>query len=87
MHLRRLILSGVQTSVHELLDEIGAIEVDMPAGLHSTALDAARIYGRFVGHSAKLNFGDCFSYACAKQLKSPLLFVGEDFAKTDIEAA
>lgn len=76
-----------QSSVHGLLGEIGAIEIDMPAGLHSTALDAARTYGRFVGHPAKLNFGDCFSYACARQLKSPLLFVGDDFAKTDIEAA
>ena len=76
-----------QSSVHGLLAEIGATEIDMSAGLHSTALDAARTYGRFVGHPAKLNFGDCFSYACAKQLRSPLLFVGDDFAKTDIEAA
>jgi ribonuclease VapC len=76
-----------QSSVHGLLGEIGAIEIDTPAGLHSTALDAARTYGRFVGHPAKLNFGDCFSYACAKQLKAPLLFVGDDFAQTDIEVA
>jgi len=66
---------------------IGATEIDLPIGLHDIALDAAKTYGRFVGHPAKLNFGDCFIYAAAKTLKSPLLFVGEDFAQTDIETA
>lgn len=73
--------------VLDFLEQIGATEIDLPAGLHKTALDAAKTYGRFVGHPAKLNFGDCFAYAAAKTLKSPLLFVGEDFAQTDIEAA
>ena len=36
---------------------------------------------------ARLNFGDCFSYAAAKVLKAPLLFIGNDFSKTDIRAA
>jgi ribonuclease VapC len=34
-----------------------------------------------------LNLGDCFAYALAKARREPLLFKGEDFAKTDIEAA
>ncbi|OGQ87227.1 MAG: hypothetical protein A2289_23465 [Deltaproteobacteria bacterium RIFOXYA12_FULL_58_15] len=38
-------------------------------------------------HPAKLNFGDCMSYAVARIADKPLLFVGEDFAKTDIETA
>ena len=38
-------------------------------------------------HPAKLNLGDCFSYALAKSLQAPLLYKGEDFAKTDIVAA
>jgi ribonuclease VapC len=38
-------------------------------------------------HKAGLNFGDCFSYALAKAAGEPLLFKGEDFALTDIEAA
>ena len=38
-------------------------------------------------HPAKLNLGDCFSYAAAKALNAPLLYVGGDFAKTDIRAA
>lgn len=35
-------------------------------------------------HPAGLNFGDCFSYALAKVTGEPLLFKGDDFAKTDI---
>ena len=38
-------------------------------------------------HPARLNIGDCFSYAAAKALSAPLLYVGEDFAKTDVRAA
>ena len=38
-------------------------------------------------HPAGLNFGDCFSYALAKAYREPLLFKGEDFSRTDIEAA
>jgi ribonuclease VapC len=38
-------------------------------------------------HPAGLNFGDCFSYALAKATGEPLLFKGEDFRKTDIQAA
>jgi ribonuclease VapC len=35
-------------------------------------------------HEAALNFGDCFSYALAQVLGEPLLFKGEDFARTDV---
>lgn len=38
-------------------------------------------------HPAGLNFGDCFAYALAKAMGEPLLFKGEDFARTDITAA
>jgi ribonuclease VapC len=38
-------------------------------------------------HRAALNFGDCFAYALAKEHSCPLLFVGSDFSKTDIESA
>ena len=37
--------------------------------------------------SAALNFGDCLSYAVAKLAEMPLLFIGEDFAQTDLVAA
>jgi ribonuclease VapC len=38
-------------------------------------------------HLAGLNFGDCFSYALAKSRSQRLLFKGNDFSQTDIEAA
>ena len=38
-------------------------------------------------HPAGLNFGDCFSYALAKAFREPLLFKGNDFSRTDVEAA
>lgn len=48
------------------------------------SLDAAR---RYRGAPAHLNFGDCLSYALAKSLDVPLLYVGGDFAATDIRPA
>jgi len=81
------IIIETQKDVEDFLRRIGAVEIPLSAGLHQTALQAARTYGRFVGHPARLNFGDCFSYAAAKELKSSLLFVGKDFSQTDIEAA
>jgi ribonuclease VapC len=47
---------------------------------------AWRTYGRGV-HPAKLNYGDCFAYALAKETREPLLFKGNDFAQTDVEPA
>ncbi|MGA0597168.1 PIN domain-containing protein [Enterovirga sp. CN4-39] len=48
---------------------------------------AFRRYGRGRGHPAKLNFGDCMSYAVAKVHGIPLLYKGEDFSQTDIVSA
>ncbi len=48
------------------------------------ARTAWRKYGKG-RHPAKLNFGDCCSYAVAKYLNQPLLFKGNDFSKTDIQ--
>jgi ribonuclease VapC len=49
--------------------------------------DAYRRYGQGTGHPAKLNFGDCFSYALAKETGEPLLFKGDDFTHTDVTRA
>ena len=50
------------------------------------AREAYKRYGKG-NHPAKLNLGDCFAYALAKARNEPLLFKGDDFGKTDIEAA
>jgi ribonuclease VapC len=51
------------------------------------AREAYRDFGKGSGHSANLNFGDCFAYALAKTSGEPLLFKGSDFSHTDITSA
>ena len=60
----------------------------VPVGILAMQI-AIKAYSRFGKgrHPARLNFGDCFSYALAKELGEPLPFKGDDFSKTDIEAA
>ncbi len=52
----------------------------------SAARNAWRYFGRHK-HSARLDFGDCFAYALAKISAETLLYVGDGFARTDIESA
>jgi ribonuclease VapC len=74
-----------------LLDDmIRAFGIEIaPVGaeLGQIARQAHKQFGRGSGHPARLNFGDCFAYALAKHRNEPLLFKGNDFGKTDIEAA
>jgi ribonuclease VapC len=63
------------------LNEIKCIDIGQD--LSELALEAFDRFGKG-RHPARLNMGDCYSYACAKHLKLPLLFKGEDFSKTDI---
>lgn len=76
------------------IDELDAFLLE--TGIDLAAVDAAqgrlalraRIrYGRGMGHGGTLNFGDAFSYALAKSLGAPLLFIGDDFTATDVIAA
>lgn len=50
---------------------------------------AAQAFMRFGKgrHPAALNYGDCMTYATARVAERPLLYLGDDFAQTDIEAA
>ena len=69
-----------------LLREIGAEMVPVGEEHARLARDAATRFGRG-RHDAGLNFGDCFSYALAVAGDEPLLFVGDDFARTDVPVA
>ena len=51
----------------------------------AVAREAYRKFGKG-NHPAKLNLGDCFAYALAKARGEPLLFKGDDFRRTDVEA-
>lgn len=71
----------------QLLEEL-RIEIEpVTAGQARVARDAARQYGRGSGSPARLNFGDCFSYAAASSLGQSLLFKGDDFSQTDLRSA
>jgi ribonuclease VapC len=71
----------------DLLVQRAAIDVIPVSPEHAElARGAYRQYGKG-RHSAGLNLGDCFSYALAASLDEPLLFVGNDFSKTDIRVA
>jgi ribonuclease VapC len=78
--------------------EAGGRELDLllyRAAIETVAVDhaqveTARLAWRRFGkgrHPAALNYGDCFAYALAKNRQLPLLFQGNDFVQTDIEAA
>ncbi len=76
-----------QRRVERLLDvwEIEVVSFDSAqAGIASRAY---RDFGRGSGHPAALNLADCVSYALAVVTGEPLLFVGDDFAHTDVAAA
>jgi ribonuclease VapC len=51
------------------------------------ARDAYRDFGKGTGHRARLNFGDCFAYALAKEMGEAILFKGDDFNHTDLTPA
>ena len=52
----------------------------------TVAADAYLAYGKG-RHPARLNFGDCMTYAVAKLAEEPLLCLGDDFSATDLELA
>jgi len=77
-------------AIEDLGDFLADAEIDLaPVDIEQgrTALRARVEYGRGFGAAAGLNFGDCFSYALAKAKSAPLLYVGNDFDKTDVVPA
>ncbi|MFT4135942.1 type II toxin-antitoxin system VapC family toxin [Microbacterium sp.] len=69
------------------LKEWGVETAPLDAEQAQIAQQAYRDYGRGSGHPARLNLGDCYSYALAIASNEELLFVGDDFSKTDVRAA
>lgn len=72
--------------VNRFLAEIGATVVAID---HETGIAALGAFARFGKgrHPAGLNMGDCFAYACAKQLDVPVLCKGNDFPRSDVDLA
>lgn len=68
--------------------KLSRFEITSPDRREMEAAFAAHLaYGKASGHPARLNFADLFSYALAKVRGLPLLFKGDDFARTDVVPA
>jgi ribonuclease VapC len=85
----RLLDLSIGDAAEALESYLELMEIELmavPSAAARIALDAFDRYGKG-RHPARLNFGDCFSYACARYFGEPLMFKGQDFPQTDIEAA
>jgi ribonuclease VapC len=78
--------SPVARELDGLVRELGVTVVPFGEAEWHAAMDASNRYGRG-RHAAGLNFGDCLAYAAAAVAGDTLLFVGQDFRKTDIRPA
>jgi len=86
-----LVLSGRRRTpacgeVEGLIGELGVTVVPFGEAEWRLAVEAFTRFGRG-RHPAALNFGDCLAYATAMSLGDALLFVGDDFARTDVTSA
>lgn len=73
-------------AVARLIEELGVVVLPFGPAEWPIAVEAFRRFGRG-RHPAALNFGDCLAYAVARSSRDTLLFVGTDFAKTDVKPA
>jgi ribonuclease VapC len=77
---------GLSEEMSRLLEGIG-VEIEAVSAAGAIAVsEAYSRWGKGI-HPAGLNFGDCFSFVAAKTGNSSLLYVGDDFAKTDLHSA
>jgi len=75
------------TKLDDLIDELNMVIEPVTFAHAKIARQAYRDYGKGSGHPANLNFGDCFSYALARDKREPILFKGDDFNHTDLRPA
>ncbi len=78
---------AVSNLLDELIDRSGMAIEPVTVAQAKIARQAYRDYGRGSGHAANLNFGDCFTYALAREKREPVLWNGEDFGHTDLRPA
>ena len=75
--------------LEEMIEMIEALDCEVAPVTPAVARRVGDAYGRWGKgiHPAALNFGDCFAYDLAQESACPLLYVGNDFAKTDVQSA
>ena len=79
-----LLLETAAGAVDAFCDALDIEQIPISTEIGNAASIASQTYGKVIGHPADLNFGDCFAYACAKTLKTRLLYKGNDFIQTDL---
>jgi ribonuclease VapC len=84
-----LIVAGNRNLGEDMAALIGGLDFEIVPLTFASARRAAAACGRWGKgvHAAALNFGDCFAYEVAAERNCPLLFVGNDFSRTDIPSA
>lgn len=90
MNLMRILGLSAENGNALFDDFVERASVEIVPIANSTSQIAVRAFERFGkgrGHPAQLNFGDCLSYACAKEHGAAILFKGRDFARTDLQIA
>ncbi|WP_371171647.1 type II toxin-antitoxin system VapC family toxin [Aliiroseovarius sp. 2305UL8-7] len=74
---------GIGDEMRDLVTGLGFEVVSLSAAAAQRVATAYQTWGKGI-HPAGLNFGDCFAYALAQEYDCPLLFIGNDFTKTDL---
>ena len=74
-------------AMQAIIEQADIEVVPFDANHLALAFEAFERYGKGISTTARLNLGDCCSYALAKSLGTPLLFKGNDFSQTDIVSA
>ncbi len=80
---------GGPESAEDFWRFLGINSIEVAPFDENQARVASEAFGRFgkgIHSKARLNLADCAAYALAKSLSAPLLFKGDDFANTDVEA-
>nr|VFK60327.1 MAG: Uncharacterized protein, contains PIN domain [Candidatus Kentron sp. UNK]VFK69207.1 MAG: Uncharacterized protein, contains PIN domain [Candidatus Kentron sp. UNK] len=84
MRINRIHTGEVISIIDEMIEALDIALKPISVEQAMIAKRAHQTFGKGMGHAAQLNFGDCFTYALAKDMDMPLLFKGDDFTHTDL---
>lgn len=84
-----LIVAGRRNVANGVLALLAGLPFEVAHVTDASARRAAAAYERWGKgvHAAALNYGDCFAYELAMQNSCKLLYIGNDFARTDVSSA